>query len=211
MSLDAIEAEFKNGCSEDFSKDDFMFWKKRGAFRKKAGSEFEQLVHFRILDIGSFIVEPSYSIRHIEVERIFHNAMQTPKKFADMTSVVWPRAGLLIPNVGKDFVIELATESITDSITNFLNIYRDYGASFLSQHSSLEELDRVLNNAPLDPCPFQPSPLHRCGFGIIVAKMLHGSAAKATIESHCSVVEKLDGGFHMPKIHDLVGAVSMLA
>jgi len=56
MSLDAIEAEFKNGCSEDFSKDDFMFWKKRGAFRKKAGSEFEQLVHFRILDIGSLLL-----------------------------------------------------------------------------------------------------------------------------------------------------------
>ncbi len=212
MDLDAVKIEFKNACALDLSNEGFKYLKKREAFWRQTESGFEELVHCRIVEVGEKQIEPSFSIRHLEIERIFHEAMGTPKRFRDMTSVIWPRAGLLIPGEDGQFTIEVAAgSSVTTSANAFLAVYRDFGRDFFRSCSSLREFDRVLNSAPLELCPFQPSPLHRCSFGVIVAMMVRGNVATETVEAHRSVVEQLDDGFHVSKFDNLVSAVSSLA
>jgi len=209
VDIDEVRTRFRDECLTAFSADGFKYFKKREAFRRKASSEFEHLAHFRVVKTSRVLIEPSFSIRQLEVEGTFHEAMGTAKKFADMTSVLWPHAATLVPDAGEEIVFQVdSEESVVDGARAFAAIYRDYARTFFELRSSLDEIDRILNGAPLEPCAYQPSLLHRCSFGAVVALMLHGKEnAAATVEAHRNVLATLNDGFYLPKFDRVVDAV----
>lgn len=206
IDIGDVRTRFRDNCADYFLSNGFKYFKKREAFRKIVSSEIEHLAHFRIIKTTQVLIEPSFSIRQMKIESLFHEVMGTPKKFIDMTSVLWPRATMLVPNMPEEILYCVdSDEKVIDSANAFVTLYRDYARKFFDSHSTLEEIDYVLNCAPLEPCTYQPSPLHRSCFGAIVSIMLNGSeAATGIIEAYSNVLETVDNGIHLQKYHYLV-------
>ena len=206
IDIGEVRTRFRAECEDVFSSDGFRYFNKREAYRHKVSSKIEHLAHFRIVKTTQVLIEPSFSIRQLEVERVFHEAMDTPKKFIDMTSVLWPHATTLVPNISEEILFHIdSKEAIIESARIFTNLYLDYAQKFFDSHSELNEINHVLDSAPLKPCAYQSSPFHRCGFGAIVAIILYGrNEAVGIIEAHRNVLKTIDNGFYLPKYDSLV-------
>jgi len=205
MDKVTVRARFREVCEKVFSKDGFKFFAKREAYLCKQSFEWQYLAHFRVVKSTITLIEPSFSIRNIPVETIFHQGMKTPKKYIDMTSVLWTDANVLMGEVNEIFFDVKTPEDVDYAAHKYVDIYQRYGKNFFDSFSSLEIIDQILNSNPRDFCPYQPSALHRCCFGVIVAIMCHGRAkAEALISEQREMLAKINNGYYLQNFDNIL-------
>ncbi len=205
MNVMTARKLFRETCENVFAQDKFKFFKKRDAFKCKKSAEVECLAHCRVINASRVLIEPSFSIRYLPIEIVFHEGLKSDKKFVDMTSVLWTGAKTIM-NENKEVLFEVyAPEDAVSAAHRFVSIYKEFGKQFFETCSTLERIDSILNSEPLVFCPYQPSALHRCCFGSIAAILLHGrEMAEEIIASHRDVISKEARGFYLSSFEAVI-------
>jgi hypothetical protein len=205
MNVTTAKTIFKSICENEFLLAGFKFSNKREAYKCKMSANVEYLAHCRVVNAGVVLIEPSFSIRYLPIETVFHNGMKTEKRFVDMTSVLWTGANTIM-NEEKDVIFEVYTpEDAKTAAFRFVDIYLKYGKHFFDSSSTLQRIDTILNCEPSVFCPYQPSSLHRSCFGSIAAIMCHGrNNAEETIAAHRNALLKVNSGFYLTNFEDVL-------
>lgn len=104
-----------------------------------------------------------------------------------------------VPRIAEFRDVANATEVIE-------TLFAEYGAPYLSEHQSLEDVDRVLNLNPGEPS-LHCAPPRRSGYGMIVATLLNRNDFETLARDHRIRVAQIDQGFHLDWFDRLVNSL----
>ncbi|TWT91338.1 hypothetical protein Pla100_51860 [Neorhodopirellula pilleata] len=202
INVKEVRKQFKDLVLLGLKHEGYRYEAKREAIKRtatKSTSKTEWRCHFRTLTGSPIRIEPSFSIRLPSVEAVFHEGMNTPPAYRDMTSILWANVSEFLPKENQKIIFSVETTSqVEECVRSYLDWYRQFVSPYFETHSNTIAIDSVLNSDPRNPCRFQPSVIHRCGFGAITAFACRAyDDAEAIAAVYSDTMKLVDRGFHV--------------
>lgn len=192
--------ELKKGLFEKLSAlllpYDFVLFRRMDWFQRKEDSTTQMYRLDFYSGIGGYTVAPSVAVRNEEVERIFHRVSGFEPKYQKLTPTIWVTIKDLTKSTpGCEY--DLQTSDDIDSVAEiFFTYFKDVAFPFLKKNSSLNAVDKLLNDDPKKDSIYDSFYL-RCYHGVIVAKLNNRSDYQQIAEIYRQALASFEDGYYL--------------
>lgn len=170
-------------------------------FRRERGEvvHIYQLVFLDYLPIVE--ISPELAVRHELVEAIFHKT----SGFAPAYRRDTPTVGGALAEISGDASYRLSVQTqgdISFAASKLLSTL-DLAEAYFTRFSSLEAIDRELNDQPGRETPNRPMPWYRCSTGLIVARLVQRANYGELLKIYEEQMKAFSGGFYWSRFESL--------
>ena len=203
--------ELKKGLFEKLSvlllQYDFVLFRRMDWFQRHVDLTTQMYRLDFYPGIAGYTVAPSICLRLEQVERIFHLVSGFETKYQKLTPTIWVTVNDLTKSKsGCDY--ELQTSDDIDSVAEKLFTYfKDVALPFFEQNSSLEAVDKLLNDEPEKDSIYYSFYL-RCYHGVIVAKLNNRSNYHQIAEIYRQELTLFADGYYLTDYERLLDVLT---
>ena len=177
---------------------------KRNAMVRSLTPGTTEKVFCDVLDYRpKYILEPALAVRIDKVEEIFHRTSVYEKKYHSETPTISFAFGHVNPDLDLFRYDVTDAYSLESALNNILRDFQTYALPFLQANTSIEALDRLLNDAPKEDCSYCRMEDLRCSHGLIVAKLTKRSNYDELKETYFTRLRSFADGFYLPSFERL--------
>lgn len=170
-------------------------------FRRRNGRR--ERFHFAVIKYpGEVRLHPTLGIRFDKVESIFHRTSGFEPQFHGTDTV-----GLHLRNVRgpNGYEIQLHSEfDVPSVVRRLMEIFHADAEPYYAKYSTLEAIDRSLNERPRERTVHSILPRQRCSAGVIVAKLLGRDDYEELVSIYRETLQQEAKGFYLPRFEALV-------
>jgi hypothetical protein len=144
---------------------------------------------------SGFGIVPGLGIRIHEVEKLYHDACGVEKTFRSHTLTINPA----LRDISKDVEYEYSLQSPQDIpplTEKIVRVFRNTALPIFESSSSLEEIDKILNDEPDKETPYYGIYLRQYK-GIIVAKLNNRKDYEYLTELYRNKLKEIAGDFYI--------------
>ncbi|WP_194973046.1 hypothetical protein [Aquiflexum lacus] len=197
-----LKSEVLKGLYEELIHYDYILIKSTGEFVKKSKDGwFKYSLLFLIRDEG-WEINPTISLRINLVEEIYHTVSGFEKKYQKGT----PTLGTSVENYindGQEYRFRLVNENqINKVVSGLTDLFKKVALPFYQRYSSIEALDKVLNENPSDSS--LTGAIFKGAKGLILAKLTKRSDYPDLVKVYTSHYEQLADGFYLKDFEKLI-------
>lgn len=187
------------------AKYDFSFRPAVEVYVRNCPEGVSQLFYVRSYKSGSsLVVEPGVGIRIDRIEEIFHRTSGFEAEYQPTTPTIGAELWRL-EGQSQAFRYRLNQEGDVGLVTEELSrAFAEKALPYFESYSTVEAVDRLLNEAPMEKTPHRVMDWLRASTGIIAAKMTGRQNYDELVAVYRKRVERLDKGFYLPQYEALV-------
>ncbi|HAA15081.1 MAG TPA: hypothetical protein DCE41_26655 [Cytophagales bacterium] len=157
-------------------------------FRRPTQTGFQNIL-LSISGQGPYVLEVHLGIRSHMVEELLQQFVSIPLHFAPHATTLHAPLYQIDHAIPRRFRFD--SEKEVAAMCEFvLEVMQDTGFDYFEEHSAIDAIDRVLNEAPDRDSPFLYNQLHRCFRGLIVAKMAQNLELPQLIDTYHKHLER---------------------
>jgi|GEM_PF-756065 len=202
-----LKSEVLKGLSEKLLPYHFILKKSSSEFLKKTTDGwFSYIPVFLTRDEG-WEINPTMGIRINHVEEIYHITSGFEKKYQKGT----PTIGISIENFisdRKEHRFILTREDHVDQvIAGLFDLFEEFALSFYEDHSSVEAVDKALNEDPSDTS--LTGAIFKGSKGIILARLTKRSNYSDLVNIYTKHYQQLADGFYLADFMRLIEELAL--
>lgn len=166
-----------------------------GRFVRTRARGWHDVVTVRLLKYSSsYRVSTGVGVRVDAVEAIFHRFSDRPKADQKRSTTIATEL-LYLCDQARWQSLEPWLKDVDDVVRAAEDVHsfaEEIAEPFFAVHSTLEDLDRVLNTTPTEPCALRVIEWERAAAGIVVASLLHRSDLSQLAHIYDSLLKSAD-------------------
>lgn len=178
----------------------FSFDEKRNRFARSKGNRTEVFA-FRVMnDRPGHRISPTIGIRFEECEAIFHRSSGFERQYHEGTMTV-----------GMDLEIEFSISrrsDVNNVVEELVRIFQQSAEPYFKSFTSIEDVDKALNDDPAKASEHAPNVWLRCSAGAIAARLAGRPEFAELAETYRKRVAKLSRGFYLSNFEKLLADLS---
>lgn len=205
MGMNDLLKRLHEGLGPELARHHFRFNPASEAYLREQPGGVSQFFYVRCYESGSsFVVEPGVGIRIDRIEDVFHRTSGFEQKYQPTTPTVGAEVWRLEGNP-KAFRYRLGGSDDVGAVTEEVGrAFEGKALPYFASHSSVEAVDRLLNETPLEKTPHRMMEWLRASTGVIAARIVCRENFDELVAVYRTKLERLDRGFYLPQFEALL-------
>jgi hypothetical protein len=181
MGKHIFEANLFQNLYEFFEENQFALLPELRQFRRMTPAGFENV----ILSVSPYDdelwVDVHFGIRHGAVENTAQQFLTNRLDFRSDANTLLTSIGRFRQRSYFRYKIR-TTDDLTATCRDIRGFFAEKGLAFFDMARNLPDLDLILNEFPLQRCPFVSNSVHRCFKGLVTARLAENPALDQLFE-----------------------------